>query len=270
MICALLIGRDGSRGFPGKNLAPVLGRPMMAYPLLAARHAPSVQRIYLSTDSRKIYEVGTQYGARHIPRPPELSTAEALGEEVFAHGYRFIRSELDAEGESLELLVLLFCNAPTITADHIEAGIRILRERPELDSAVSVSAYNMWSPLRARKTGKDGLLHPFVPIEAIGDPTTLNCDRDSQGDVLFADMSVSVVRPRCLEKIELGLLPQRWMGQKIYPLQQWGGCDVDYAWQVAGVVHWLEAHGFSNEKTPYDESLERVRINGGSEPEGKS
>ena len=252
MICALVIGREGSRGFPGKNLAPVLGRPLMVYPLLAARHAPSVQRSYLSTDSKRIAEVGASLGARHIIRPPALATPEALGEEVFAHGYRFIRSELVAEGESLELVVLLFCNAPTLLPDQIEEGIRVLRERPELDSAVSVSAYNMWSPLRARKIGKDGLLHPFVPFEAIGDPATLNCDRDSQGDVLFADMSVSVIRPRCLEDLGGGLLPQRWMGRNIYPLLQWGGCDVDFAWQVPGVVYWLEAHGFSNEKTPYE------------------
>lgn len=262
MICALAIGREGSRGFPGKNLVPVLGRPLMAYPLLAARHAPSVRRIYLSTDSRKMAEVGAPFGARHIPRPPELATPEALGEEVFAHGCRFIRSELAGEGESLELLVLLFCNAATLTADRIEEGIRVLRERPELDSAVSVSAYNMWSPLRARRIGKDGLLHPFVPFEAIGNPATLNCDRDSQGEVLFADMSVSVVRPRCLEHLAEGLLPQRWMGRNIYPLPQWGGCDVDYAWQVPGVVHWLEAHGFSHGKTPYGESRKDVAHQG--------
>lgn len=252
MICALMIGREGSRGFPGKNLTPVLGRPLMAYPLLATQHAPSVQRIYLSTDSKKIAAVGASFGARHIVRPPELATPEALGEEVFAHGYRVICSEMAAEGKSLELLVLLFCNAPTLLPDLIEQGIRTLREKPELDSAVSVSAYNMWSPLRARKIGPDGLLRPFVPFEAIGNPATLSCDRDSQGDVLFADMSVSVVRPRCLERLSEGLLPQRWMGRRIHPIPQWGGCDVDYAWQVPGVVHWLEQHGFSKGKTPYE------------------
>ena len=243
MICALAIGREGSRGFPGKNLVPVLGRPLMAYPLLAARQAPNVGRIYLSTDSKKMAGVGASLGARHIPRPAELATAEALGEEAFAHGCRFIRSELETEGETLELLVLLFCNAATVTAELIEEGIRALRERPELDSAVSVCAYNMWSPLRARKIGGDGLLHPFVPFETFGDPARLNCDRDSQGEVLFADMSVSVVRPRCLERLADGMLPQRWMGRRIFPLKQWGGLDVDYEWQLPQVEFWLKAHG---------------------------
>ena len=72
----------------------------------------------------------------------------------------------------------------------------------QFDSAVSVSVYNMWSPLRARRLSKQGYLEPFVPFETYGNPKTLNCDRDSQGDVFFADMSVSVVRPRCLENLK--------------------------------------------------------------------
>ena len=36
MIFAILIGRKGSIGFPGKNTTLVLGRPLMSYPLLAA------------------------------------------------------------------------------------------------------------------------------------------------------------------------------------------------------------------------------------------
>jgi hypothetical protein len=149
-------------------------------------------------------------------------------------------------------VVLLFCNAATILADTIDRGIEILRENPDYDSAVTVSCYNMWSPLRARKIGPDGLLHPFVPFETFGDPVTLNCDRDSQGEVMFADMGVSIVRPRCLENLEQGLLPQKWMGKKIYPLKQWGGCDVDFEWQIPGVEYWLKQHGFSETASPYD------------------
>jgi hypothetical protein len=55
-------------------------------------------------------------------------------------------------------------------------------------------------------------------------------------------MGVSVVRSRCLENIHEGLLPQKWMGRKIYPLKQWGGLDVDYEWQIGQVKYWLGAH----------------------------
>jgi len=148
----------------------------------------------------------------------------------------------------VELLVLLMCNAPTITSPLIDEGIGVLRKNPEYDSAVSVSRYNMWSPLRARRIGDDDLLHPFIPFEAFGDPDTLNCDRDSQGDVWFADMGVSIIRPRNLDEIGRGLLPQKWMGRRIYPLRQWGGLDIDYEWQIPQAEFWLKSHGFGEPK----------------------
>ena len=196
--------------------------------------------------------VAREHGAEVIIRPPELATPAALGEDAFVHGYRMISELAKQTGQKIELMVLLFCNTPTILSRTIDEGIEVLRANPAYDSAVTVSRYNMWSPLRARKVGEDGLLQPFVPFETFGDPRTLSCDRDSQGDVWFADMGASIVRPRCLEHLETGLLPQKWMGQKIYPLRQWGGCDIDYEWQVPGVVHWLQAHGFSEASTPYE------------------
>jgi hypothetical protein len=257
MIAALLLGRKGSLGFPGKNTYPILGRPLCVYPLLSALHASKVDRVYVSTDDENIMAISRDHGAEIIVRPPELASKEALGEDAYVHGYKVISEKLKAESsekenQEIELMVLLFCNAATVLAETIDNGINILRDNTDYESAVTVSCYNMWSPLRARKIGDDGLLQPFVPFETFGDPRTLNCDRDSQGDVWFADMGVSIVRPRCLENLEVGLLPQKWMGQKIYPLKQWGGCDIDYEWQVAGVKYWLRKQGFTESKTPYD------------------
>ncbi len=244
MIAALILGRKGSTGFPGKNTMKILGRPLCSYPMMAARKSKYIDRYYVSTDDEKIMDIGREHNFEIIQRPPELCTREALGEDAYIHGYREIQARINSD--SIELLVLLMCNAATITGETIDRGIEILRENKEYDSAVTVSCYNMWSPLRARKIGEDGLLHPFVPFETFGDPNTLNCDRDSQGDVWFADMGVSVIRPSNLDNIDQGSLPQKWMGRKIYPLKQWGGCDIDYEWMVPGVEYWLKKHIAAN------------------------
>lgn len=240
MIIALLMGRKESKGFPRKNLHLVLGKPLAYYPMKVAKECPDIDKIYLSTDDEKLMKLATDNGIEIIKRPPELCTDESLGEHVYVHAYN-IAKEKNKDAE-IELIVLLMCNSPTITSQIISEGIKVLREHPEYDSAVTVSKYNMWSPLRARKIGEDGLLHPFVPFETFGDPKTLNCDRDSQGDVWFADMGASIVRPHCLEHLEDGLLPQKWMGQKIYPLKQWAGLDVDYEWQIPQVEYWLRMY----------------------------
>jgi len=253
MIAAIIIGRKGSTGFPGKNVYPVLGRKLSEYAMLAGKHAKHVDRLFVSTDDEEIMELGRQYGATIIERPAYLATKEALGEDAYIHAYKVIREQYLPQGEELEQIVLLMCNAATILAETIDRGIEVLRARPEVDSAVSVSSYNMWSPLRARKEDANGLLQPFVSFETFGDPKTLNCDRDSQGDVWFADMGVSIIRPGNLDSIHDGLLPQKWMGRNIFPLKQWGGCDIDYEYMLPGVEFWLRKHGFTEDKTPYGE-----------------
>lgn len=239
MIAAILIGREGSIGFPGKNVYPINGIPMVAYPLLAANEASSIDRVYVSTDSQAIKDIAKDYGAHIIDRPAYLADNAALGEDAYVHAYEVIKEELKDSGETLEQIVLLMANAPTISSAMLEDGIQMLRDDLKSDSAVSVSCYNMWSPLRARKIEDDGYLQPFVPFEIFGDPKTLNCDRDSQGDVWFADMGVSIVRPENLDDLDDGLLPQKWMGQKILPIKNIGGLDVDYDYQMNQAEFWI-------------------------------
>jgi len=253
MIAAILIGRKGSTGFPGKNTFPLMGRALSEYPILAAKHSRYVDQLFLSTDDEDLMAIGTRSHATIIERPAYLATKEALGEDAYIHALEVIRSQHLADGVQLELLVLLMCNAVNITAGIIDEGIEKLRADSSYDSAVTVSRYNMWSPLRARRIDADESLKPFVPLETFGDPATMNCDRDSQGDVWFADMGVSIIRPACLDKIETGMLPQKWMGQKIYPLKQWGAGDIDYEWQLPSAEFWLRRHGFTERKTPYDD-----------------
>ena len=248
MIVALMIGRAGSSGFPGKNVKKVLGRALCEYPLIASKNSKYVNKLFVSTDCPIISKLSKKYGAILLKRPKHLATKNALGDEVFEDGYFRIKKLLKDQNHTIELLVLLMANAPTITGTLIDKGIIILKKDRSIDSAVTTSIYNMWSPLRARKLDKKKMLKPFVPFETFGNLKTLNCHRDSQGDVFYADMSISIVRAHCLERLKDGLLPQKWMGKKIAPIFSWGGCDVDYEWQIPMVEFWLRKHGFKNKK----------------------
>ncbi len=239
-----MIGRAGSKGFPGKNTYKVLGKPMCEYPLLAAKKSKFIKKIFVSTDCKKIMRISKKYKAELVNRPKRLNTDKALGDHVFEYAYKEIKKRLKKEKKNISFIVLLFANGITVNAKLIDRGIKILKRNKKYDSAVSTSIYNMWSPLRARKLDKNGFLKPFVPFDTFGNPKTLNCDRDSQGNVYFADMAVSIVRPKCLETLKRGLLPQKWMGQKIAPIFSEGGFDIDYSWQVPGAEHWLKKNGY--------------------------
>ena len=78
MIVAILVGRGGSVGIPKKNVYPILNRPLMSYPILAAQNSKFVDEVYVSTDSEDIIAVGKKFGTKIINRPPELATNDAL------------------------------------------------------------------------------------------------------------------------------------------------------------------------------------------------
>jgi len=259
-IIGLLIGRAGSSGIKEKNLYPVLGRPLMAYPLIAAKSSRYVDQVFVSTDCEMMMRVGKDYGAEIINRPRELATNGALAEDAYLHGYREIHNRLEREGEKIEFMVLLLANAATVTCGLIDQGIEMLRSDSRLDSAVTVSKYNMYSPIRTRRIGEDGCLEPAVPSEAWGDTKTISCDRNSQGDIYIADLGAVIVRSRCLEQINEGQLPQKWMGKKIAPIHSWGGCDVDYEWQIPQVEYWLIKNGFTQSNESAQSRIGKIPI----------
>ena len=239
MIFAILIGRANSKGFPNKNLKKINNKHLFEYPITACQKSKIVDTIYVSTDSKIIKKKVLNFkNTEVIDRSKKLATDKALGEDVFLDAYKRIKKK--NKEVKIEFLILLFANSVTVSAKMLNQGVNFLRKNPSFDSAVSTSVYNMWSPLRARKLNKKGALVPFVPFKTFGNPKTLNCDRDSQGDVYFADMSCSIVRTKCLENMKNNLLPQKWMGKKIAPIKSWGGLDVDYEWQVPQVEFWLK------------------------------
>jgi CMP-N-acetylneuraminic acid synthetase len=243
MIPALIIGRKGSR-VKDKNVRPLLGRPLALYPMLAAKHARHVSDVFVSTDCEKIQAIADQQKCTYIERPAFLATNEALAEDAFKHGYEAIRARATSD---IEFVVLLFANGATITPGIIDQGVEFLRKHPDYDSAVTVSKYNMFSALRARRI-EDGLVKPFVDPKLFGAAT---CDRDSQGDTYFVDCSVFVLQPRCFD-YSRGEVPFRWIGQKVHPMHQEGGCDIDFEWQFPVVEHFLRTAGFTETTTPYD------------------
>ena len=80
MICALLIGREGSSGFPGKNLLNVLGRPLCAYPMIA-----SAEKLPLQDNLFDFYTIS--FGLRNTKKI-DKSLAEAY--RVLKPGGRFL------------------------------------------------------------------------------------------------------------------------------------------------------------------------------------
>ena len=134
---------------------------MAWYPMKTAKSVSEIKKVYLSTDDPELISIAKSLDVETIESSGYAD--QALGNAYFQHGYNEIIKRL---GKKPNLIVLLFCNAATISIKAI-VGIEILRLQLEFDSAVTLSRYNMWSPLRARPLVADGSLQPFVPFETL-------------------------------------------------------------------------------------------------------
>lgn len=238
-VVALLIGRKGSKGLSGKNTRILSGYPCFEWPMRAATKVDAISSCWINTDCEVMKQKAEEQDWQVIDRPDKLGTDRALAEDVFKYSLEVMRSN----DVNPDILVLLMANAPTINARLIGEGIKTLKRDPSVDSAVTCSRYNMWSPLRARVLNSEGLLDPYLAFDQHPNADSLSCERDSQGDVWFADMGVSVVRAQNIDNMESGLLPQKWMGRKIAPIINEGGLDIDYEWQCGQAEWWVNKLG---------------------------
>lgn len=81
-ICA----RGGSVGVPGKNIRPLMGKPLIVHSIEQALAHEGIDHVVVSTDDPKIAEVARNAGAE-VPflRPSELATSSAPKIPVIEH-----------------------------------------------------------------------------------------------------------------------------------------------------------------------------------------
>jgi CMP-N-acetylneuraminic acid synthetase len=61
-VLALITARGKSKGIPGKNLALLGGKPLMAWSIEAAHQSPSLSQVVVSTDDPGIAAVCRDHG----------------------------------------------------------------------------------------------------------------------------------------------------------------------------------------------------------------
>jgi CMP-N,N'-diacetyllegionaminic acid synthase len=128
-VVALIPARGGSKQIPRKNLAPLGGKPLLAWTITAALKSEAVTRLVVSTDDDEIAQVARRLGADVLARPRELAADETPMREVIDHVLR--------ELEDCDVLVLLQPTSPLRRAEHIDDAVELLLQSGA-DSVVSV------------------------------------------------------------------------------------------------------------------------------------
>ena len=126
---AVIVGRAGSKGLPGKNSLPLGGRPMILHSIDHALNSRHVDRVIVSTDGDEIAEAARSVGVEVVIRPPLLASDQASIDAAVRHA-------IESIGAPHEQVVILYANVPIRPHDLIDRAVEHLMDT-EADSVQS-------------------------------------------------------------------------------------------------------------------------------------
>lgn len=125
MNIAIITARGGSKRIPRKNVRPFLGKPMIAWPIEAARTSGCFEHILVSTDDEEIAGIARKLGVE-VPflRPAELADDHTPAHKAARHALEWA---VEQYGE-VDVFCHLYPTAPLLSAETIKESVRKIRE----------------------------------------------------------------------------------------------------------------------------------------------
>ncbi len=138
MTCfAFVFARGGSKGLPGKNIRPLLGKPLLHYAIETAQACPSISHVFVSTDDKDIAECATLVGATVITRPDELASDTSPEWLSWRHAVQWAQERYGA----FECFVSLPTTCPLRAVEDVESAIT-KHQIEQADMCISITPAN--------------------------------------------------------------------------------------------------------------------------------
>ena len=132
-IAAFIFARGNSKGLPGKNIRLLGGIPLIGHSIKLAASMPAIDRVFVSTDSEEIANVGRQYGAEIIERPADLATDTAAEWHAWQHAIAYLAKR----NYYFDVFVSLPATSPLRAEEDVQGCLNLLTE--DVDAVITVT-----------------------------------------------------------------------------------------------------------------------------------
>lgn len=150
---AIIPARGGSKRLPRKNILPVSGRPMVAWPVQIAQDSGVFDRVLVSTEDDEIAEVAQSAGAEVIRRPSELAGDTVPIVRVCQHILGMLH---------VDEFCVIYATAALLRSETIVDALHELYREPRANYVMGVSEFNH-PPVQALKENDEGFLSYMWP-----------------------------------------------------------------------------------------------------------
>lgn len=136
-VLAVIPGRGGSRGLPGKNIAALAGLPLIAHSIRLSKLCADISKCIVSTDSEEIAAVARDYGGE-VPflRPAALARDDTPMWPVLRHALAEIEARDHVRYGSV---LLLSPTSPVRLPEDVSNAIHLLEEDSRAVGVVAAS-----------------------------------------------------------------------------------------------------------------------------------
>ena len=213
----IIPSRFGSSRFPGKPLAILAGKPLVAWVVEAVKKAKSLDEVLVATDDERIVQAVESHGGRAVMTPSELPS----GTDRIACAAGDFADD--------DILVNIQGDEPLIDPALIDELVAKLKDDPRWSMATAVTPIKSAADLAAKTVVKVVLDRDDGALYFSRSP--IPCDRDRESDLssglyvrhlgIYASrgefLRRYIAEPPCeLEKTEkLEQLRALWMGARI-------------------------------------------------------
>lgn len=135
-ILGVITARGGSKRLPGKNIKPMLGKPLICWSIEVGQQAKVFDRFIVSTDDPEIASIAKAAGAE-VPflRPAEIASDTASSYDVIVHTVEYMEKQ---EQFFPDWIVLLEPTAPGRQVQHV-VDVVSLAKNNIADSVIGIS-----------------------------------------------------------------------------------------------------------------------------------
>lgn len=139
---AIIPARGGSRRIPRKNIALFHGRPMISYPIAAAKESGLFDLgIYVSSEDDDILNLALDLGVEALSRDSSMAQDEVGTQELMRY---HLSGNIDTVTRKVDYACCIYPCTPMMTAEDLKFGYEMLTSPPPSLGPKSYACLEGW------------------------------------------------------------------------------------------------------------------------------
>ncbi len=212
-IICIIPAREGSVGLKNKNIKKINGKPLIYWPINAAKKSKLIDTIIVSSDSKKVKKLAKNYNvACPFLRPKKISGNNSKISEAIIHALNFYKKR---EFQTFDYLILLEPTSPLTDHVDIDKSLKIIIKNKKIDSLVSITENSTSHPQFNFKLGEKNLLKKFLKLKSDVNRQDLSKLFYLSGNLYISKISSYLKTKSFTQKKTFGYVVDKWKASEI-------------------------------------------------------